>query len=66
MAGQILQEMSQPHVAGSHIAAAAAAREELVRIGFVAPSWTRLAGGLRPVISYPEDQATGGRSQGGH
>ena len=59
LAGQNLQEMSQPHVAGSHIVAAAAAREELVRIGFEAPSWTRLAGGLCPVISDPEDQQLG-------
>ena len=40
VAGQILQELSQPHV----VAAAAAAREELVCIGFVAPSWAWLAG----------------------
>ena len=64
VAGQILQEMSQPHVAGSHIAAAPAAREELVRIGFEAPSWTRLAGGLRLVISDPDDQQLGMPSNG--
>ena len=49
VAGQILQELSHPHVAGFHIAAAGAAREELVRTRFVAPSWTRLAEGLRPL-----------------
>ena len=59
MAGQILEELSHPHVAGFHIAAAGAAREELVRIGFVAHSWTRLAEGLRPVVLDPEDQQIG-------
>ena len=43
----------------AHIVAVVAVREELVRIGFEAPSWTRLAGGLRPVISDPEDQQLG-------
>ena len=43
-------------VAGLHIAAVGVAREELVP---VAPSLTRLAEGLRPVVLDPEDQRIG-------
>ena len=39
MAGEILQELSHPLGAEFHIAVAAAAREELVRVGFVALSY---------------------------
>ena len=55
VAGQILQELSQPHVV----------REELVRIGFVAPSWALLVGGLRFVILDPEDQQLACQAMGG-
>ena len=57
--GQILQELSHPHVAGFHLAAAQTAREELVRDGFLAPAWESLAEGLRPMSLDPEDQQLG-------
>ena len=39
VAGQILHELSHRNTAGFHVAAAGAAREELMRLGFEAPSW---------------------------
>ena len=56
VAGQNLQELSHPHMAGFHLAAAQTAREELVRDGFVALAWESLAEGLRPMSLDPEDQ----------
>ena len=57
--GSDFARVVSPHVAGFHIVAAGAAREELVRIGFVALSWTRLAEGLRLVVWDLEDQQIG-------
>ena len=45
MAGQILHELSHRNTAGFHVAAAGAAREELMRLGFEAPSWESVTAG---------------------
>ena len=66
VAVHILQELSHPHVAGFHLAAAQTAREELVRDGFVAPAWESLAEGLRPMLLDPEDQQLGMPGHGWH
>ena len=37
------------------VAAAASARQELVRVGFATPKWTQLAAGMRPDVPQMED-----------
>ena len=59
VAGQILHELSHRNTAGFHVAAAGAAREELMRLGFEAPSWESVTAGRRPAVPDVEDRQIG-------
>ena len=45
--------------AGCHVAAAGAAREELMRLGFEDPSWESVTAGRRPAMPDVEDRQIG-------
>ena len=59
MAGQILHELSHRNTAGFHVVAAGAAWEELMRLGFEAPSWESVTAGRRPAVPDVEDRQIG-------
>ena len=52
-------DMLDRNKAGFHVAAAGAAREELMRLGFEAPSWESVTAGRRPAVLDVEDRQIG-------